>query len=123
MKVYIDIVLSGENFNPTKVSSLYNISFSKLINKGDFNRRLNRKETDGYAILSSSDTDFSETLINKILIEYEKIFNAGEEKLGIDYKEFNLYVECLQNSFTIDTSLFVKINRFFSKVNITYIQE
>lgn len=123
MKVYIDIVLSGKNFNPNKVASLCDISFSKVINKGDFNKRLNRVEDESYAILSSSDTECSEALIDNILFEYEKISTIGEKNLGIDYKEFDLYIECLQNSFTINTSLFIKINRFFSKLNITYIQE
>ena len=75
------------------------------------------------AILSSTDAEFSDALIDNLLSEYEKLSTIGEEKLGIDYKEFNLYVECLQNSFTIDTSQFIKIGRFFPKVNITYIQE
>ena len=82
MKVYIDIVLSGKNFNPTKVSKLYNISFSKVINKGDFNNRLKHEETEGYAILSASDTEFSEALVENILSEYEKLTIIGEKKIG-----------------------------------------
>ncbi len=123
MKVYVDIVLSGKNFNPNEVSSLYNVSFSEAINKGDFNTRLNCEETEGYAIMSSSDSDISDALIDNILSEYNKLASVGEEELGIDYKEFDLYVECLQSSFTISTSQFIKINHFFPKVNITYIQE
>ena len=123
MKVYIDIVLSGKNFNPNEVATLCGLSFSKAINKGDFNNRLNHEETEDYAILSSADAEFSEALIDNLLSEYEKLSTIGEEKLGIDYKEFNLYVECLQNSFTLNTSQFIKIGRFFPKVNITYIQE
>ncbi len=37
MKVYIDIVLSGKNFNPNEVATLCGLSFSKAINKGEYN--------------------------------------------------------------------------------------
>ena len=46
MKVYIDIVLSGKNFNPNEVATLCGLSFSKAINKGDYNNRLNHEETE-----------------------------------------------------------------------------
>ena len=109
MKMYVDIILSGENFNPSEISERYNTVF--------------RKTAEGYAVISSGDFDFSETSIDYALSEYETLFNAGEKKLGISHKEFWLYVECLQNSFAIDTMQFVKINKFFPKINITYIQE
>lgn len=37
MKVYIDIVLSGKNFNPNEVATLCGPSFSETINKGEYN--------------------------------------------------------------------------------------
>lgn len=122
MKFYVDIVLSGENFNPFQVSEQTKIVFRNPSKKGDYNNRLKCTEKEGYGILSSNDADYSEKAIDSVLLEYEKLCRAGEEKLGIENKEFNLYIECLQNSFTIDTAHFIKINHYFSKINITYIQ-
>ena len=123
MKTYIDIILSGKNFDPYYVTEQSGISFSKTSKKGDFNKRLNCLEKNGYAVLCSQESKSVEIVIDSILSDYEKILKIGEEKLGIDYKEFNLYIECLQNSFTIDTLSLVKISKYFSKINITYIQE
>ena len=123
MNVDIDIDLSGENFDPVKVGKLCNVSFREITKKGDWNPRLKRKYKNGYGTLSFSDVYISDSLIDKVVSEYGKIANIGEGKLGIEYKEIWLYVECLQNSFTVNTSHFVKLNKFFPDINITFIQE
>ena len=123
MKFYADIILSGENFNPFYVTEQYHINFSKALNIVVYNKRLKRHEKNGYAVLSSIELDSIEKVINSILSEYEILLKIGEEKLGIEYKEFNLYIECLQNSFTIDTLSLARIKDYFTKINITYIQE
>jgi len=123
MKIYVDIVLSGEKFNPFLLSEQYNIVFRKAYKKGDYNKRLKCCEKSGYAILSSKELNSDEKVIESILSEYETIFRIGEKELGIEYKEFNLYIECLQNSFTLNTLYLVRINKFFPEMNVTYIQE
>lgn len=123
MKIYIDIILSGKNFNPQQVSNDYNIKFRSYRMKGDCNPRTKNIEKEGYAILSSDDNFDIDKQFEEILFQYDKIFKVGEEKIGIDNKEFNLYVETLQNSFSIDTKYLKKICTYFSKINITYIEE
>ena len=50
MKVYIDIVLSGKNFNPNEVATLCGLSFSKAINKGEYNPYSRMIETVGMEV-------------------------------------------------------------------------
>ncbi len=123
MKIYIDIILSGVKFYPQQVSNDYGINFRKCRMKGDYNSRTNTIEKEGYAILSSDDFSDIDEVFERLFLQYDKLVKAGEDNLGIDYKEFHLYVEALQNSFTINTIYFKKICEYFSEINITYIEE
>ena len=124
MRLYVDIILSGRDFSPPQTEALCGVSFKKAVCAGDWNARLGCKEDEGYAVLSSEGSGSgAESAIDCALTEYEKIFTAGEERLGIERSDFWLYIECLQNSFTLETSRLAKISCFFSKMNITYIQE
>ena len=121
MKLYIDIILSGENFDPQKVSKDYDIIFRKYRKKGEYNSRVRNVEKEGYAILSSEEEDTSEDIFKKILEQYDKLYKAGEKKLGIENKEFYLYVESLQNNFVLQTKYLKRICTYFSEINISYI--
>ena len=71
--------------------------------KGDCNPRTKKIEKEGYAILSSDDNFDIDKQFEEILFQYDKIFKVGEEKIGIDNKEFYVYVETLESSVSIVT--------------------
>ena len=114
MKIYVDIILSGKKFNPLQISEMYNIQFKKAKKKGDYNSSLNCKEYEGYGILTSDGRGYSESVIDIVLSDYEKLYNIGEEKLGIEYKEFNLYIEMLAEFFYNRNEKTCKNKQFFS---------
>ena len=123
MKYYVDIILQGKKFNPEEVSNTLGINFRKFHKPGDYNKRLNCKEIEGYGILSSNEDLTTEDVIEKTISEYEKIYELGEEKVGIEEKMFHLYVECLQNSFSLKTKYMGKICNYFSEIEITILDE
>lgn len=123
MKYYVDIILQGKEFNPEEVSNILGIKFRKFHRSGDYNKRLKSNEIEGYGILSSREELTTEEVIEKTISEYEEIYKLGEEKLGIEEKMFNLYVECLQNSFSLKTKYMKKICKYFSEIEITILDE
>lgn len=123
MKYYVDIILQGKEFNPEEVSNILGIKFRKFHKSGDYNERLKCNEIEGYGILSSREELTTEDVIEKTISEYEEIYKLGEEKLGIEEKMFHLYVECLQNSFSLKTKYMKKICKYFSEIEITILDE
>ncbi|MBP3449053.1 MAG: hypothetical protein J6K22_01160 [Spirochaetaceae bacterium] len=123
MKYFVDIILQGKKFNPEEVSSILGINFRKFHKSGDYNKRLHCNEIEGYGILSSREELTTEDVIDKTIFEYEKIYKLGEENLGIERKIFHLYVECLQNSFSLKTKYIKKICNYFSEMEITILEE
>lgn len=123
MKFYVDIILHGEKFNPEYVSSVLGIYFRKFHKTGDYNKRLKCTEQEGYGILSLNENITTEDVIEKTIVEYEKIFNIGEEKFGITEKTFHLYVECLQNSFSLKSKFVKRICNYFPDFEITVLPE
>lgn len=123
MKYYVDIILQGKEFNPEEVSNILGIKFRKFHRSGDYNKRLKSNEIEGYGILSSREELTTEEVIEKTISEYEEIYKLGEEKLGIEEKMFHLYVECLQNSFSLKTKYMKKICKYFSEIEITILDE
>lgn len=122
MKIYADIILSGEYFDPECLHEKYGCNFRKYNKKGDYNPRLKNTHAEGYGILTI-ENDCSESVIDKLMEQYEKIYNIGEDSLGIEEKEFHLYFEALQNSITISTKNLARIEKYFDKINITFIPE
>lgn len=123
MKYYVDIILQGKEFNPEEVSNILGIKFRKFHRSCDYNKRLKSNEIEGYGILSSREELTTEEVIEKTISEYEEIYKLGEEKLGIEEKMFHLYVECLQNSFSLKTKYMKKICKYFSEIEITILDE
>ena len=72
-------------------------------------------------ILSLKDEDVSENSILRLLAEYKKLHFIGEEILGIEEKEFWLYIETTQNSFTLKSFIYSysELNHFFPEIHIT----
>ena len=123
MKYYVDIILQGKKFNPEEVSNILGIKFRKFHKPGDYNKRLKCNEIEGYGILSSREELTTEDVIEKTISQYEEIYKLGEENLGIEEKMFHLYVECLQNSFSLKTKYMKKICNYFSEIEITILDE
>lgn len=121
MNIYIDIILSGKNFDPEYYIKKYGVYFRNYNKRGDFNKRLKREELEGYGILTNNDDDTSENVITKVISSYEKIYKEVNDE--IDFREVNLYFETLQNSFSVDLKYFCLLSQYFEKINITYLDE
>lgn len=121
MKIYADIILSGEKFDPEMIMQLTGCVFTKYHKRGDLNSRLNSKEIEGYAVLTC-DKDYTEVVIEKVINQYKSIIAIDKTISGIENAEFNLCVETLQGSFTISSRYLALINKYFEDVNIAVLE-
>ncbi|NLK45705.1 MAG: hypothetical protein GX297_03520 [Treponema sp.] len=126
LKFHPQIILYGENIKPREWS--YNnrnefCFFSQSDEKGDWDQRFGRYRTLGRAVIDVYPGNNTRKSIEDIIKYYEKITEKGEEKLGIEKKEFILFIETETSlpSVTLDSKALALITSHFTELQISFI--
>ena len=81
-KYYPEIILIGKNFSPKKIMQMYPVNLEMTNEKGDYNSRLNRKMSFGYAILRSRNNDITSKSINNLIDDFKMIIGNDMASIG-----------------------------------------
>ncbi len=126
VKFHPQIILYGENIKPREWS--YNnrselCFFSQSDEKGDWDQRFSRYRTLGRAVIDVYPGNNSRKAISDIIQYYLKITEKGEEKLGIEKKEFILFVETETSlpSVNFDAQDLALISSHFPELQISFV--
>ena len=119
-KYYPEIILIGKNFSPKKIMQMYPVNLEMTNEKGDYNSRLNRKMSFGYAILRSRNNDITSKSIKKLIDDFKMIIGNDMASIGVEEAQFNLLIGTLQNGVTFFSRDIQEICNIFTEFSITF---
>ena len=119
-KYYPEIILIGKNFSPKKIMQMYPVNLEMTNEKGDYNSRLNRKMSFGYAILRSRNNDITSKSIKNLIDDFKMIIGNDMASIGVEEAQFNLLIGTLQNGVTFFSRDIQEICNIFTEFSITF---
>lgn len=119
-KYYPEIILIGKNFSPKKIMQMYPVNLEMTNEKGDYNSRLNRKMSFGYAILRPRNNDITSKSIKNLIDDFKMIIGNDMASIGVEEAQFNLLIGTLQNGVTFFSRDIQEICNIFAELSITF---
>ena len=120
-KYYPEIVLIGKNFSPQKIMQMYPVNLEMANEKDDYNGRINRKMSFGYAILRPRNNDITSKSIKSLIDDFKMIIGGNDmASIGVEEAQFNLLIGTLQNGATFFSSDIQEICKMFTEFSITF---
>ena len=119
-KYYPEIILIGKNFSPKKIMQMYPVNLEMTNEKGDYNSRLNRKMSFGYAILRPRNNDITSKSIKNLIDDFKMIIGNDMASIGVEEAQFNLLIGTLQNGVTFFSRDIQQICNIFAEFSITF---
>ena len=119
-KYYPEIILIEKNFSPKKIMQMYPVNLEMTNEKGDYNSRLNRKMSFGYAILRPRNNDITSKSIKKLIDDFKMIIGNDMASIGGEEAPFKLLIGTLQNGVTFFSRDIQEICNIFAEFSITF---
>ena len=120
-KYYPEIILIGKNFSPKKIMQMYPVNLEMTNEKGDYNSRLDRKMSFGYAILRPRNNDITSKSIKKLIDDFKMIIGNDMASIGGgEEAPFKLLIGTLQNGVTFFSRDIQEICNIFAEFSITF---
>lgn len=119
-KYYPEIILIGKKFSPKKIIQMYPVNLEMTNEKGDYNSRLNRKMSFGYAILRPRNNDITSKSIKNLIDDFKMIIGNDMASIGVEEAQFNLLIGTLQNGVTFFSRDIQEICNIFTEFSITF---
>lgn len=119
-KYYPEIILIGKKFSPKKIMQMYPVNLEMTNEKGDYNSRLNRKMSFGYAILRPRNNDITSKSIKNLIDDFKMIIGNDMASIGVEEAQFNLLIGTLQNGVTFFSRDIQEICNIFTEFSITF---
>ena len=119
-KYYPEIILIGKKFSPKKIMQMYPVNLEMTNEKGDYNSRLNRKMSFGYAILRPRNNDITSKSIKNLIDDFKMIIGNDMASIGVEEAQFNLLIGTLQKGVTFFSRDIQQICNIFAEFSITF---
>ena len=119
-KYYPEIILIGKNFSPKKIMQMYPVNLEMTNEKGDYNGRLDRKMSFGYAILRPCNNDITSKSIKNLIDDFKMIIGNDMASIGGEEAQFKLLIGTLQNGVTFFSRDIQEICNIFAEFSITF---
>lgn len=99
---------------------MYPVNLEMTNEKGDYNSRLNRKMSFGYAILRPRNNDITSKSIKNLIDDFKMIIGNDMASIGVEEAQFNLLIGTLQKGVTFFSRDIQQICNIFAEFSITF---